>query len=205
MITYSIIAAQNSNLFDKIYVSSEDSVVIEISRKYGAEIIKRPKKLSDDFTPTIPVIRHAIEWMTENDIYPDAVCCIYACSPLVLPDDIIAGYNTLIEDNWEFVISATDFAYPIQRAFKIKDNGSLAMLNPENYNKRTQDLEPVFHDADKFYWGRTKAWMENSLIFSEKSTAVRIPQFRVQVIDTEQDWIKAEIAYKTFMENKNNK
>ena len=71
MITYSIIAAQNSNLFDKIYVSSEDSVVIEISRKYGAEIIKRPKKLSDDFTPTIPVIRHAIEWMTENDIYPD--------------------------------------------------------------------------------------------------------------------------------------
>lgn len=79
------------------------------------------------------------------------------------------------------------------------------MLNPENYNKRTQDLEPVFHDADKFYWGRTKAWMENSLIFSEKSTAVRIPQFRVQVIDTEQDWIKAEIAYKTFMENKNNK
>ena len=195
VIAHSILAAKNSELFDCVFVSTEDEEIAEVSKTFGAEIIQRPLELSDDYTETIPVIRHAIEWMSQREMKVDAVCCIYGCTPLVLPEDIIKGFNYLINGQWEFVCSATQFEYPIHRGFKINSDNSLTMLDEEKYHVRTQDLEQIFHDADKFYWGQTRTWMEKSMIFSKKSAAVKIPQFRVQVIDNQEDWIRAENIY----------
>ena len=61
MIAYAIQAAQTSGLFSKIVVSTDDSEVIEVSKKYGAEVpFLRPAELADDHAPTVPVIAHAI-------------------------------------------------------------------------------------------------------------------------------------------------
>ena len=202
MISYSILAAQESGLFDRIFVSSEDEEIISISKEWGSEIIQRPKELSDDFTPTIPVIRHAIDWMENKNISPTAVCCIYATSPLVRPSDIIDGYQALMNGNWDYVFSATEFVYPMQRSFRIKEDGSVEMFFPEKFEKRTQDLEAAYHDADKFYWGRKRAWMESDVMFNERSTAIKIPNYRVQVIDTEEDWIRAEMILRMTQADK---
>lgn len=202
MISHSILAAKESEIFDHIYVSTEDEEIAQVAEKFGAEIITRPKELSDDHTPTIPVIRHSIDWINKKEVMVDALCCIYGCSPLVLPRDIIEGYKHLKEGNWEFVCSATEFEYPIQRGFEIHEDDSIEMLDEEKYPYRTQDLKPIFHDADKFYWGETRTWIEKSLIFSPRSAAVKIPRFRVQVIDNELDWNRAENIF--YMLKKDN-
>ena len=107
MIAHSILAAQQSELFDHIFDSTEDEKIADVSKTFGAEIIQRPVELADDYTATIPVIRHAIEWMSETNIKSDAVCCICGCAPLVLPEDIINGFNYLINGKWEFFCSET--------------------------------------------------------------------------------------------------
>ena len=72
------------------------------------------------------------------------------------------------------------------------------MFQPENFHTRSQDLEPAFHDAGQFYWGRAQAWITEQIIFSTHSLPVVLPSYRVQDIDTPDDWIRAEHLLETF-------
>ena len=61
IISYSISTALSSGLFDRVIVSSDDDHIIDVSKKYGAEVLsKRSKKLSDDLTPIIEVIKDVL-------------------------------------------------------------------------------------------------------------------------------------------------
>ena len=70
------------------------------------------------------------------------------------------------------------------------------MFFPEHFPTRSQDLPSAYHDAGQFYWGKTEAWLEGKRIFDTHSTAIVIPRWRVQDIDNEEDWIRAEIIHK---------
>ena len=70
IIEWSIKAALSSKCFDKVIVSTDCEEISSLSKKIGAEVpFLRPKSLSDDYTPTIPVINHAIEYMQKNQMY----------------------------------------------------------------------------------------------------------------------------------------
>ena len=52
LIAWSIEQALNSNFFDLVAVSSDSSEILEISRKYGAQLtIQRPKQLAQNDSP----------------------------------------------------------------------------------------------------------------------------------------------------------
>ena len=67
------------------------------------------------------------------------------------------------------------------------------MLFPEFAQTRSQDLPQAMHDAGQFYWGQPQAWLERAPIFGSRSTVVPIPSWRVQDIDTSEDWERAEL------------
>lgn len=66
------------------------------------------------------------------------------------------------------------------------------MFFPEYYTDRSQDLPVAFHDAGQFYWGRSDAWLARTAIFGRTSFPVIVPRWRVQDIDTTEDWLRAE-------------
>jgi N-acylneuraminate cytidylyltransferase len=66
------------------------------------------------------------------------------------------------------------------------------MQFPEYQETRSQDLPEVLHDAGQFYWADPETWASGVKLFAESSTVVRIARWRVQDIDTEEDWIHAE-------------
>ena len=70
------------------------------------------------------------------------------------------------------------------------------MFFPEFLNTRSQDLEDSYHDAGQFYWGRTSSWLEKKRIFDEDSIPLLIPRYKVQDIDTQEDWIRAEMMFR---------
>lgn len=72
------------------------------------------------------------------------------------------------------------------------------MFQPEHFEKRTQDLEPAFHDAAQFYWGQTNAWLSGERLFSEASAPVLLPRHRVYNLDTTEDWQEAEFFFECF-------
>ncbi len=199
MIAWSIEAALQSECFDKVIVSTDDEEIADVARQYGASVpFLRPKELSDDYTGTIPVIRHAIEWCTAHGFDAQLVCCLYATAPFVSPEDLRRGLAILEQAGAQYAFSVTSYAFPIQRAIRLTEAGHVEMFNAEYFNTRSQDLEESFHDAGQFYWGLANAWLQGKMIFSQESRAVHLPRHRVQDIDTPEDWIRAEWLYKAF-------
>jgi pseudaminic acid cytidylyltransferase len=193
MIAWSIQAARDSGVFDRIVVSTDDAEIAEVARDYGAEVpFMRPFKLSDDHTGTIPVIAHAIEWHREKKLDPTQVCCIYATAPFVRGEDIRQGGAALSQSGADFAFSVTSFAFPIQRAIKLRGDGRIEMFDPAHFQTRSQDLPEAYHDAGQFYWGTKVAWLSGAPIFGSGSVPVILPRYRVQDIDTPEDWEQAE-------------
>jgi len=197
IIAWSIQIAKDSKCFDKIIVSTDDLEIASLAKKYGAEVpFRRPKYLSNDFAPTVPVISHAINWQIKNNQKPLYVCCIYPTSVFASHYYINRGLRVLKKFNSRYTFSATNYSHPIQRSFKIKKNNKLKVLYPRHYKSRSQDLETSFHDAGQFYWGLADTWLQNKTVISKDSSPIVIPRNRVQDIDTIEDWEIAERIFK---------
>lgn len=197
MIAWSIEVARASGLFGHIIVSTDDAEIAEVAKKWGAEVpYIRPAELADDYAGTTEVIAHATRWAAAQGFDVDAVCCIYATAPFMQIDDLRRGMEALEAGDWEYAFSATDFPAPIFRSFKQSAGGGVEMFFPEQFLTRSQDLPIALHDAGQFYWGRPSAWIEGKRIFDRHSVPIIIPRWRVQDIDNEDDWARAEIMFK---------
>ena len=193
MIAWSIEAAIQSECFDRIIVSTDDEEIAAVAKQYGAETpFIRPTSLSDDYTGTVPVIKHAIEWLKQRDISVEYACCIYSTAPMLLPEDIKNGFQLLRRSNAPYCFSITSFAYPIQRALRLDKTYHVEMLNSDLIDTRSQDIEEAFHDAGQFYWGKAESWLSSVPILSNNSVGLKIPRQRAQDIDTPEDLELAE-------------
>ena len=199
MIEWSIKAARDAGIFDRIVVSTDDAEIASIARDCGADVpFERPAELSDDHTGTTPVVAHAIEWYQAHGHDPSQVCCIYATAPFIESDDIRRGAETLIQSGADFAFSVTSFAFPIQRAIRLRTDGRIEMFDPIQFQTRSQDLPAAYHDAGQFYWGTKSAWQSGAPIFGPGSVPVILPRYRVQDIDTPEDWEQAEVLMRAI-------
>ena len=199
MIAWPIGVARESGLFDRVIVSTDDAEIAETARGLGAEVpFMRPAELADDHAGTIPVIAHATRWAREQGWQVEALCCIYPTAPMISPDDLAEGLRLLDQGTHDFVFSATDFASPIFRSFVQAEGGGVEMIFPEHFNSRSQDLPRALHDAAQFYWGRPDAWLSAETLFGARSAALLIPPWRVQDIDTPEDWVRAEALFRAL-------
>ncbi|MFT6586812.1 MAG: N-acylneuraminate cytidylyltransferase [Cognaticolwellia sp.] len=196
MIAYSIEAALKSGCFDRIIVSTDDQEIADIALKYGAEVpFFRPSAIANDFATTMDVMEHAIQYLATQNISPEFVCCIYATAPFIVSDDLRKGLDILKETKVEYAFSATSFPFPIQRAIKLTEKGTVKMFSEQYADTRSQDLIEAYHDAGQFYWGKTSAFIARKAIFDEHSKVVLLPRKRVQDIDTVEDWELAEALF----------
>lgn len=196
IIAYSIEAALKSRLFDKVIVSTDDQEVAQIAKQCGADVpFLRPQNISDDYSSSDDAVSHAIDFLQNKNSNINFVCALYATAPLVKVESIIEGYKKIQTNKYDFVFSATEYSFPIQRAFKINLLGTLEMFQPDCYITRSQDLEKAYHDAGQFYWGKAHSFLEKKIVFSNTSTIVNLPNNEVIDIDTIEDWHKAEILY----------
>ncbi len=202
MIAWSIDAAIKSRCFDKVFVSTDSEEIASIAKDLGAWVpCLRPKKVSDDYTTTKEVIVHCINWLKEYGLTLNYICCLYATAPFVKCDDLKKGLKLIQKQNKDrFIFSATNFSFPIQRAIKLSKDGISSMFYPENFNIRSQDLENAYHDAGQFYIAKPNLWINKDNLFDD-AIPILIPNWRVQDIDDEDDWVRAEMMHQ-IIENK---
>ena len=198
-IAHVIQAAKNCELFDLIIVSTEDTEIAEVARRWGAEVpFMRPAELANNFVGTTEVVAHTARWAIDKGCNLEGICCIYATAVFLQSNDLKRGWESLNSGNWLYAFSATNFAYPIFRAFKQNADRGVEMFFPEYLTTRSQDLPVALHDAGQFYWGRPQALLEEKHVFDRWSIPVIIPRWRVQDIDTEEDWLEAELMWEAI-------
>ena len=201
MIAWSIASAHASKCFDKVLVSTDDQEIAEVARDYGAEVpFLRPAHLSDDQASTQAVIAHALEWVEQQGGVCEALCCLYATAPFVQADDLCQSQQQLMSSRpGTVVFAATSFPFPIQRAIHLDAHGYASMFQPECFSSRSQDLTEAYHDAGQFYWAAPGTWSSVTNLF-EGMRPLLLPRWRVQDIDTEEDWQRAELLHQLLSE-----
>ena len=199
IIGYSIEAALQSQLFDRVIVSTDDAEIATVAGSFGAEVpFLRPAELADDFAGTNAVVKQCLEWLLEHNEPVDFACCLYATAPFVQVKYLRDGYDRLVTSDKSYAFSVTSFSFPVQRAIRINEDGNVEALYPEMIATRSQDLEETYHDAGQFYWGRADAFLQNVVTFSPASLPVVLPRYLVQDIDTYEDWKRAELMYEAL-------
>jgi N-acylneuraminate cytidylyltransferase len=196
IIAYSIEAALASGIFDEVMVSTDDEEIAEISKKYGASVpFFRSAEMSTDMAMTIPVLIEVLNEYEKLGRCYEQLCCIYPCAPFVTAARLKEGMDLLLSSGADSVLPIVKFSYPPQRCLVIR-NGAAEMLYPENYNVRSQDLEPIYHDAGQFYCSKAESLKTELKLYCKRTLPIVLTDSEVQDIDTEEDWKEAEIKYR---------
>ena len=196
VIAYAIKAAKESQVFDEVFVSTDDEEIAEVALSFGATIPwLRSKELSDDYATTVSVMQDAVKKLELNLMDLENICCVYPATPLLKPNFLSQGLQILKNGGWDYVISASRTAATPQRYFSLGTTKRIEMLFPEFEVTRTQDFAQIYHDAGQFYWGKKSSWESGRAIFSGKSTILEIPSKLAVDIDTPEDWHYAEALF----------
>lgn len=201
IIAYPITTALESKLFSRVVVSTDSQQIADIAASFGAEApFLRPSSLSDDFTPTAAVARHAIKELGLDSSSCDVLCVIYPTAPLLQASFLAQGLQALLDSSAAYSFGTLEYSYNPYRSFSIDERG-IAMLFPKHYLKRSQDLPRIYHDAGQFYFGRVWAWQDELAIFAPHSCPIVLPHSLAQDIDTLEDWNLAELKYRAHLES----
>ena len=188
-IAYPIELALNSGIFERVIVSTDDTEIAEISKKYGAEVpFLRSVELSGDFTITADVIADVALRLRNQGESSKYICCIYPVTPLLKVNRLEQALVAIESGKWDYVFPAIEFSAPIERGFKKAKSGLIEFSYPEFENMRTQDIEKTFHDAGQFYFGKTEAWLEKRSVLNGNSTYIELAKNETFDIDDLEDW-----------------
>jgi len=196
IIKYTIDAAVATGIFDEIMVSTDDSEIAALSKKFGAKVpFMRSAKSSSDKANIPEVITEVIKSYEKLNIKFEYLCCLLATAPLMDPKKIAEGFVLIQKDDIQSVMAVTDFGYPIQRSLKIEKD-KLTMVNLRYKNSRSQDLEPRYHDAAQFYWVKTSAFKKYKSFLLPATRSILLSGAQVQDIDDMDDFKIAELKYR---------
>lgn len=187
---------RKSEIFEWIVVSTDDEATAKIAKEAGAHVpFVRPAAIADDFTPTRDVVTHAIVELSKQGIETEDVCCIYPLSVFMTEADLNATFQLyLATEKRKFVTVVTEYGHPIYRSLRMDEKNLLVPNFPENIARRTQDLPRSFHDTGQLYWGSAANWCGEYEIL-DNSVGYEIPSWRVQDIDSSDDWKRAELLF----------
>ena len=189
IIEWSIKVARESNLFKKIYVSTDSKKISDISISAGAEsLYPRPKKISGNRTTISEVLVYEINKL-KRKIKFNNVCCIFPTAPLLKKNHLKKGLRKL-NKNTDYVFSALkDEKSTLRNFFFYKKK--LLFSNKKFINFRSQDLPLTYKDAGQFYWASKKTWLKKKNIFSLNLKIIILSNKYFVDIDKISDWRKA--------------
>jgi pseudaminic acid cytidylyltransferase len=198
MIAWAIDAAHQAGVFDHVVVSTDDAEIAAVARANGAELpFTRPAELATDDAGTLPVVQHALQALQDLGWHVQQLCCLYPAVPLLRPEDLRAALELLDDSGDDYVFALQTFERPVQRALRRDAQGRVQPMFPQHLTARTQDLEPAYHDAGQFYWGRSAAWRAGTSPLAG-GRGLLLPPERAVDIDTPADWARAEALFARF-------
>ena len=196
ILAYSVEAALQSEVFDKVMVSTDDPEIARIAEQYGAEVpFFRSEKTANDYATTNDVLLEVLDELEKRGERYEFTCCLYPTAPFVTPEKLKSAVARLLASDADTLIPVTAFSYPPQRAMIVRDE-RLVFEYPQYLDSRSQDLEPHYHDVGQFYVFRTEAFRRNRRLMVGNILPMVIPETEVQDIDNLTDWEIAEMKYR---------
>lgn len=198
MIVYSIQAAQKAKNTGTILVTTDDLKIAEIAKKHQAEVpFIRPFHLSDDKASTTDVIFHALDFYKEQGKEFDYLVLLQPTSPLRTANDIDTAFKRMLQKNTESVVSVCQSEHHPLWSNTLPENDSMKDFIREDIKGKNRQQLPVYYRLNgALFISTTQSFYENRSFFHDKTTAYRMPAERSIDIDTEMDFLLAELLLK---------
>lgn len=166
LLAWPIELAKSARRIARIIISSDDEEIMEIAKEYGAEaLFKRPSSLARDETPTLPVLRHCLDFLEEQENYkPDIVLLLSPAAPFLKKERVEEALNLFEETVCNSVISV------------IKDSGRFWRFNEEGgryvpfypeERVNSQLYKPLFREDGSIYFNRRQVLMDMNKMVDE--------------------------------------
>lgn len=201
IIAYSIEAARLSEVFDEVMVSTDDEEIAEIAKNYGAKVpFMRSAETANDFATTADVLYEVLTKYKKTGSEFELACCIYPTAPFVTSEKLQSAMRLLQEEETQTVMPVVEYSFPPMRGMYIR-NEKLQYCHPEYALVRSQDIEKMYHDCGQFYCVSVVDFLQEKKLVMTNTKAIVVPEREVQDIDTNEDWIIAEMKYQLLKQN----
>lgn len=194
VIAYTIAAAIQSGIFDRVVVSTDDDQIAAIAKEYGADVpFVRALSLADDYTPVSLVTLDALERLDPAGKVYCYVAQLMANCPLRTTEDVRDSYRQFVETGADSQISVTHYGWLNPWWAMTRDaEYHLAPIFAEVMGKRSQDLPEVLCPTGTIWWAKADVLRREKTFHIIGRTGCEILWKRAVDIDTEEDWEIAE-------------
>ena len=143
LLSYTVHASMNSKI-NRTIVSTDDKRIASYARKYGAEVINRPKKLSSDRVSIEPTIEHVLDFLYQKERYePEILILLQNTSPLRTSSHINEAIDMFRNGKFDSVLSGFTshyFFWKKNKSFVVPVNYELSK-RPNRQNMKNQFIE----------------------------------------------------------------
>ena len=193
LIAWSIEVAQESDLVDKVVVSTDDEEIAEIALSYGAEVpFLRPPELAQDETPGIDPVLHALSRLPKFD----TLLLLQPTSPLRTASDINGILKMFQEHQAPAAVSICESSKHPNWMFYCGEDGTLSPFKDIQIATRRQELPNIYAVNGALYLAKTNWLRENKSFFSTDTLGYTMPSDRSVDIDSPFDWEVVEFLMK---------
>lgn len=211
LIVYTIESAKEAGVFDRIILSTDDEKIAAVARGYGCQTpFMRPAELARDDTPHVAVLRHAVQWLQDNEKYqPDRVMILQPTAPLRQPFHICEAVDLMQKTGADSVVSvsAVPGHFNPHWQFNLDSEERLSIFTGETFPRiirRRQDLPRTYARNGAIYLFKTDFLFDPAdPNFYGVDVAGYVMDEKYSVnIDTVDDWEKAEHAFAALQDMK---
>lgn len=196
IIAYTIEAARNANIFDRIIVSTEDAEIAKVAKQYGSDIDMRPAELASDVASVKEVCIELLDRLEKGNDTFATLTVLYATAPLRTANDIRSTHALLADGACDFAMAVTAFVQPVHQTLIASERATLTVLFPEKVSRRTADTERYVAGNGSTYCVNVKAFRTAPGFYGTPLRGHEMPRERSIDIDTIEDFHLAEFYAK---------
>ena len=186
MIAWTIEAAINADIFERVVVSTEDQEIADIARSYGAEIDERASELASDQARVVDVCFDFLEREEQQNRTYDLMCCLYATAPLRQAEDIRKTASLVKPGDCDIALAASPYDMPPHQALKVVGD-KVEPMWPDLVNKREADVGELIVDNGSTYAVNVEIFKKQKSFYGDNMKVHIMPRERSQDIDEEVD------------------
>ncbi len=196
LLAYTAEAARAAALLDRVVLSTDDAAIHQVGLEWGLDApFLRPAELARDDTPTLPVVRHALEFLAERGERFDAVCLLQPTSPF-RPAGLIDGCIRMLDESGAdavMTVLPVPAKYNPHWVYFRRDDGAMCLSTGEAQPiRRRQELPVAYHREGSVYVTRTEVVMDRDSLYGDRVLGYPVDGANSVNIDTMGDWERAE-------------
>jgi len=192
LLAYSIEAARKSKYITRVVVSTDDSEIADVAKRYGAVVIPRPKKISGDKSPTYDAIFHALDWLKEKDEQFDIIVVLEPTSPLRKNRDLDAAITLFMKnmESADSLVSLGEIHLENPYLAKKVEHGYVKPLieSKQTFSQR-QQLPHLYFPYGVIYLSKIESLLKYKTFYQKRTIPYYIERWQNYEVDDFYDYL----------------